>query len=217
MRVSPPAEHWKALLILGPTGSGKTPLGGHLEKAGFCGRRCVHFDFGANLREAARLQPGAGDLDECDLAVIRASLRDGTLLEDEHFPIALKILRRFAARRRIARDDLVVLNGLPRHAGQAAGLAALVAVEMVVVLEADARVIAERIRRDAGGDRAGRPDDSEEEVRRKLEIFRTRTWPLVDIYRNAGVPVVRVPVAVATRPEDILARIEAGLEDGGRR
>ncbi len=46
----------KAILLLGPTGSGKTPLGQALEKKGLAGRRCVHFDFGANLREIAGLK-----------------------------------------------------------------------------------------------------------------------------------------------------------------
>ncbi len=47
-----------ALLLLGPTGLGKTPLGLLLEARGLAGHRCVHFDFGDNLRQAvARYQP----------------------------------------------------------------------------------------------------------------------------------------------------------------
>jgi adenylate kinase family enzyme len=217
MSAPSPAERWSGLLILGPTGSGKTPLGDRLEQDGFRGRRCVHFDFGANLREAAAGGAAGGALDEAELAVVRASLRDGTLLEDAHLPVALKILEGFAARRRIGRGDLIVLNGLPRHAGQAAGLASRLDVELVVVLEAGPGVIRERIRRDAGGDRAGRGDDSAEEIDRKLEIFTARTLPLAGFYRDAGVPVLSVRVGVETRPEDIKAGIEAGLEAGVRR
>jgi hypothetical protein len=40
----------KAILPLGPTGSGKTPLGDYLEERGLFGRRCVHFDFGEKFK-----------------------------------------------------------------------------------------------------------------------------------------------------------------------
>ncbi|MCX7427258.1 MAG: hypothetical protein NTW96_16720 [Planctomycetia bacterium] len=43
-----------AMLLLGPTGSGKTPLGDLLERRGLGGRRCVHFDFGAHLRRIVK-------------------------------------------------------------------------------------------------------------------------------------------------------------------
>lgn len=209
MPVSACAERRGALLILGPTGSGKTPLGCHLEKAGFRGRRCVHFDFGENLRDAANSGSDVEDLSETELEVIRKSLRAGTLLEDEHFPIALRILNRFIDRKGIGPDDLIILNGFPRHPGQAVGLASRIAMKMVVILEAGEEIIRDRIRRNAGRDRAGRIDDSEEEIRRKLEIFETRTLPLAGYYKTDGVPVIRIPVGVATGPEEILARIEA--------
>jgi len=37
----------RAILLIGPTGSGKTPLGDWLQAYGFCGHRCHRFDFGA--------------------------------------------------------------------------------------------------------------------------------------------------------------------------
>ena len=46
-----------AVLLLGPTGAGKTPLGNYLEENGLGDCRCVHFDFGENLRMVA----GGGD------------------------------------------------------------------------------------------------------------------------------------------------------------
>ena len=40
----------RAALLLGPTGSGKTPLGDIIAQRGLWGANCRHFDFGANLR-----------------------------------------------------------------------------------------------------------------------------------------------------------------------
>jgi hypothetical protein len=45
---------------------------------------------------------------------------------------------------------------------------------------------------------------------RKLEIFRARTFPLLEYYRDAGTSVVSIPVGAETRPEEILARIGSG-------
>jgi adenylate kinase len=52
----------QALLLLGPTGSGKTPLGERLERRSLRGRRCHHFDFGASLR-AVVAEHNATDID----------------------------------------------------------------------------------------------------------------------------------------------------------
>jgi len=69
----------QAVLLLGPTGSGKTPLGDALQREGFGGRRCHHFDFGEQLRHAT----GVGDgLDAADIAFVRKVLEEGALLEN---------------------------------------------------------------------------------------------------------------------------------------
>ena len=47
------ADKPQAVVLLGPTGSGKTPLGEWLEAKGLGGRRCHHFDFGTRLRRVA--------------------------------------------------------------------------------------------------------------------------------------------------------------------
>jgi adenylate kinase family enzyme len=213
---------WRAVLLLGPTGAGKSPLGDRLEKNGLWGRLCAHFDFGANLRAAekafgptgAGAPPGSG-LTAADLAVIRISLATGALLENENFPIAAKILGRFAAVRRLTTDDLLILNGLPRHAGQARDLEHDVDMVAVISLECSADVIRERIRRDTGGDRTGRPDDAPGDVENKLRIYAARTLPLLEFYRERGVPVVAIPVAVKTQSQEIigfLAENRAGVK-----
>jgi adenylate kinase len=190
------------VLLLGPTGSGKTPLGDCLEQRGLRGRRCVHFDFGARLRAVGAGEPCAG-LAGAELEVVRRSLQTGALLDDEHFPIARAILRSFVERHDLGPDDLLVLNGLPRHVGQAAALDGLVRVRLVVCLECSSATARARIRRDTGGDRAGRADDSPAEVRRKLRLFRERTIPLLDHYAGRKVEISSVRVGVGTTAEEI--------------
>ena len=182
-----------AILLVGPTGSGKTPLGQQIEERGLCGRRCAHFDFGENLRQVDSLYSGAR-LTNDEFEVVRESLRTGALLEDDQFPIARKILLAFIATRGIAGDDLVLLNGLPRHVGQAERVAELVAVRLVVSLDCTAETVMARIADNTGGDRSGRTDDYMEAVKRKLAIFRDRTSQLVDHYAASGVEAVSLNV-----------------------
>ncbi len=190
-----------AILLVGPTGSGKTPLGEFLERSGFRGRPCRHFDFGARLRMLAA-SPGLPGFTAADLGVIRRSLSTGALFEDDEFPVAVKILSDFVVSAGDGGDGLVVLNGFPRHAGQARALEGFVAVELVVALEAPADVVVERIRRNTEGDRGGRDDDSRAEVMKKLETFRERTLPLVAHYSSRGVKVARIPVTVSSTAAD---------------
>jgi adenylate kinase len=198
----------EALLLVGPTGSGKTPLGDILEERGLWGRRCVHFDFGARLRGAAASDPLPPGLTADELDLIRASLSAGTLLERERMPLVLKILRGFLLDNDVGPEDIIVLNGMPRHIDQAEALDHVVHVGAVIVLECPADVILERIGRDAGGDRAGRSDDSPSEIRAKLDIFLERTIPLARHYSDRGTAIISVMVAVETGAGDIYAILE---------
>ncbi len=185
----------RALLLIGPTGSGKTPLGNELEARGFFGHRCLHFDFGEQLRRAAR---GSPSLSAGERERVREVLESGRLLDDGDFPIAEKLLRSFLEERRAAPGDRVVLNGLPRHAGQARDVDRIVTVEMLVELACSPATVLERIRADTGGDREGRDDDAEDEGKTRVTLFEARTAPLVDHYRERGVPVSTVTVRKET-------------------
>jgi adenylate kinase len=193
---------WLSLLLVGPTGSGKTPLGDELERRGFLGRRCVHFDLGSNLRAIAAAPEKADVLTASEFESVRTSLATGALFEDKDMPMIIKIVERFAVARALTPDSLLVLNGLPRHREQAEGLAGVVAVERVVRLEASAAVIRERIRLDPGGDRAARADDGAEAVERRLAVFRERTLPLISYYRERGALFVEIPVAPSMTAAD---------------
>jgi adenylate kinase len=189
-----------AILLVGPTGSGKTPLGEYLESHGFGARRCVHFDFGAQLRLV-----GAGDrriasLTDADVMVAQKSLESSALLEDKHFAIAAKILKAFAKSQSLGQEDVIVLNGLPRHEGQARDMESIVSMEAVISLQCSAKVVRERIQLNGGGDRTGREDDSIEAIGRKLELFSRRTMPLIEFYRSRGVSLYSLIIGADTSP-----------------
>jgi adenylate kinase len=198
-----------AWLLLGPTGAGKTPLGDLLQQRGLWGRRCVHFDFGANLREIAGRQRADEWITAEDVDFVCDVLRRGALLEDKDFPLAERILRSFLAARHADAETRVVLNGLPRHVGQARALATVVDVEMVVELVCSPETVWERIRQNTGGDRTGRADDDQESVRRKLAIYSARTAPLVEHYRTSGCRIESIEVtgqSTAEHVREILAQ-----------
>jgi len=203
------AELPPAIVLLGPTGSGKTPLGEMLRERGLWGRPCLHFDFGAAMRDLVTCNQPDPWVTREDLAFLADVLRTGALLEDSEFPLAQRILRSFLERNRADPNVLVVLNGLPRHAGQAEALRPLLAVCAVVNLQCTAETVFERIGRDAGGDRSGRVDDAPDLLRRKLEIFRRRTLPLVEHYRAAGVPIFEIGVGPDTQAEPVHRELQA--------
>jgi adenylate kinase len=202
-----PAPPWPSILLVGPTGSGKSPLGDEMERRGFRGRPCVHFDFGANLRAAAGDRAGEYGLTPGERAAVRASLETSALFEDRDMPMIVGILTRFTEMRGLVSGARIVLNGLPRHRRQAEALTGIVAVEEVVSLEADTAVILERISRDPGQDRSGRTDDDAEAVARRLATFRDRTAPLLDFYGERGVPVRCIAVTAVMTAADMYEEI----------
>ena len=199
----------EAILLLGPTGSGKTPLGQVMEERGFWGHPCSHFDFGANLREiVARDQPDESIPAE-DIVLLRRMVQGGLLLEDEHFPLAARILRRFMAHHSPDPKTWIVLNGLPRHMGQAQAMEDVVEVPTVVYLSCSAQGVAERIGDNVGGDRHRRDDDAPEAIQRKLAIFAERTAPLLHYYRSRQVRIETVEVGPRTTAEEMWRTIES--------
>ena len=216
-----------ALLLIGPTASGKTPLGDLLEERGFRGHRCHHFDFGARLRAAVAPRSERTDPDEADPCggaaapsspsfgltatereVAHHALRTGALLTDAQFPVAHKLLQNFLNARNPDTGDLLVLNGLPRHVGQAAMMESVAETLVVIVLRCSTEVVAERIRRDPSGDREGRADDSLEEMARRLDLYERHAPPLMAWYGERGVPIVPLEVRVDSDAEELLRRLE---------
>lgn len=186
---------------MGPTGSGKTPLGALLEERGLAATECRHFDFGAWLRRVDSGDFCSPRLTDEDLATVAASLRGGTLLENEHFHIARDLFLDFLTG--TGPETRIVMNGLPRHFGQAHDVATLVEMHLAIHLRCTPDVVAARIDRDTGGDRAVRTDDSDEEVARKLRLFEDRTAPLLDHYRVQGVEIAEIDVTTTMTPAEM--------------
>jgi adenylate kinase family enzyme len=198
-----------AILLLGPTGSGKTPLGERIVAQGLWGRSWAHFDFGAQMRQlVARARPDEF-LTQVDLDFLARVLHSGALLEDEQFPLSQRIFQSFLACSKAAADTWLVLNGLPRHVGQAEAMNQLAAVLAVVELAGQPEVIATRIGSNVGGDRTGRPDDQPEAVRRKLDLYARRTEPLVAYYRQRSVPVLSIEVTTHMTDAEMFRFLEA--------
>jgi adenylate kinase family enzyme len=193
----------RAVLLVGPTGSGKTPLGDLIAEKGLWQTRCLHFDFGANLRSVVERSRPDELLTREDVEFLRGVLQSDALLENEHFPLAERILRSFLAQSGADAQTMIVMNGLPRHVGQAEGVDTLLDVVVVVHLRCSGEVILERLRTNVGGDRTGRADDDPESVRRKLALFVERTVPLVDHYRNLGARIEMIDVTATITPAEI--------------
>lgn len=195
-------SHPQAILLLGPTGAGKSPLGEAFQSSGFGAKRCFHFDFGENLRQVASGHRWADMFDSQDLGVIHDALTKGRLLENETFHIGKRILEAFLAHGQITSEDLLLLNGLPRHLGQARDTSELVDIRAIVSLECSPATVRTRIQRNTGGDRTGRDDDSLAAIQSKLKTFQERTQPLLAYYRAQGIPVYEIQVGPDSTPAD---------------
>lgn len=197
----------RAVLLIGPTGSGKSPLGDVLAQRGLGPQQLVHFDFGAQLRLVAANSELTPELEPWERGVVEDVLERGRLLEDDAFSIAQKIWRQFLQRHAVEPAVAVVLNGLPRHVGQAKGIQSWVQVVCVIVLTCGLDEILARIASNVGGDRTGRLDDSRLEIERKCAVFEERTAPLVAFYRDRAVPIHRLEVTRACGPDALYRKV----------
>jgi adenylate kinase family enzyme len=198
----------QALLLLGPTGSGKTPLGNLIEERGLWESAWVHFDFGSQMRRIAAADPPVESFCREDVELIGRVLETGGLLENEHFPLAERILRCFLVERAGDRQTCVVLNGLPRHVDQAKAIDAIVDVRTVISLRCTQDTVLRRVFSNVAGDRAGRSDDDPERVVARLEQFHERTAPMVQHYRSLDVPVRQIVVTAAMTADEIWRILE---------
>ena len=197
-----------AALLIGPTGAGKSPLGDHIAMNGLFGKKAHHLDFGAELRAVLSRNDSSLLYSPSEIALIKCVLEQGLLLEDRHFPLAGKIIVSFLDRSGFSSDDVLILNGIPRHAGQAKDISSVAAIRSLILLECSVDSVFCRVRYNVGGDRTGRTDDDAALVDSKLRLFNERTAPLVDHYRNTGTTLI-IPIMVSdtTTAEDAYRQI----------
>ncbi|MFT3969295.1 MAG: adenylate kinase [Micropruina sp.] len=106
-----------------------------------------------------------------------------------------------------------LLDGFPRTARQVNALDAELAksgaaLDAVVSITADEEAIIQRMLKRA--EIEGRPDDNEETIRNRMEVYHEQTDPLLDIYRERG---MLVEVDGMGTVEEVSARVLAALAE----
>ena len=185
----------RRLLLLGPPGAGKGTQALRLvQKLGI-----PHISTGNMLRDAVDAKTEVG-------LQAQAVMARGDLVSDE---IVIRV-----AEQRLAAPDArrgFVLDGFPRTARQARALDAMLErvetpLERCVALSVDDEEIVRRLLKRS--DIEGRSDDNEQTIRKRLEIYRDQTKPLIAHYSRSG--IVRA-VDGAASVDEVAKRIEEAL------
>ena len=187
------------LIVIGPPGSGKSTLAASLaEQLGF-----VHLSAGALLRKMAAEDPEVG-------GQIRRVMAEGALAPDELTDELIR--RRIEA---IPQEQGVILDGYPRSARQAATLSRILAESgrlrrrpLVLRLDVPGDELLERLRRRR--DIAGRDDDTDEALRRRLQIYRDEAPGVIDVMSEwADVAVIDGAQPPEAIREEVLEKLNA--------
>jgi adenylate kinase len=164
----------RRLLLLGGPGAGKGTQAARLARR----LGVPQISTGEMLREAVASGSGLGRR-------VQHTMERGELVSDE---IVIEV-----ARERLARPDArmgFVLDGFPRTLAQAEALDAMLhaagaRLERCVALAVDEEEIVERLSRRARLE--GRSDDNEATIRKRVDVYREQTEPLLDYYRRRGI------------------------------
>ncbi len=84
-----------------------------------------------------------------------------------------------------------ILDGFPRTESQAEALDAMLSsrgtrIDAVLLLEVDAEQIVTRLAERRAPDGSRRADDEPDTVRRRIQVYRDQTAPILPYYENAG-------------------------------
>lgn len=183
------------IVLLGAPGSGKGTQAALL-KDHFS---IPHISTGALLREAVA--------DATPLGLQAKELLDrGELVPDD---VMVNLIRE-----RLGQDDVrdgFILDGYPRTLAQAEALDTLLTelgqpVEEAVLIEVDGNQVVERIAKRAAEE--GRSDDTEDVVRKRLQIYEEQTAPVAGHYAELG---LLTRVLGEGTIEEVLERIKGAL------
>jgi adenylate kinase len=122
-------------------------------------------------------------------------------------------------RDRIAEPDAdagFLLDGYPRTAAQVEELDGMIkatghALDAVVVLTANEDELVQRLLGRAAVE--GRADDTEEVIRRRQEVYKAETEPLIDIYRDHGILLEVDGMGEVADVTDRIAEALAGVQE----
>ena len=181
-----------AIILLGPPGSGKGTQAIRLSES----LGLPHISTGAILRQAVEEGTELGK-------AAREIMEAGGLVSDR---LVLGIVEE-----RVAAPDCsqgFILDGYPRNAAQARALDKVLsrfgATEWIVNIAVPQEELAARVRGRRSTD--GRTDDSEEALRRRLDIYESESYPLLGYY---GDRAVHIPGSGSR--DDVFARVFARL------
>lgn len=195
-------EIYKSALLFGPPGVGKGTQGQLLG--------CIPGFFHFSMGEAFRNLDPESDLGQ---TVAGYSTR-GDLVPDEiTVELWRQSMRGHTEKRRFnPATDLLLLDGVPRTLSQAQLLdGAIDVLQVVHLVSENESVMLERLRRRAL--RENRADDAREEVvRRRWQVYREETQPVLDHYPSAktsNVDPEGTPAEVLERVLQVLAPIQS--------
>jgi adenylate kinase len=161
------------LVIFGPPGSGKgTQSARIVEKY-----HLVHLSTGDLLREEMQKDTPLG-------REVKSYIDKGLLVPDE---IVMKELYHVATRHEDAPG--LIFDGFPRTIFQAEMLDRMLAkrnvpIDLVISVEVEEEELFRRMMGRAQD--SGRSDDTEDVIRRRIEVYKNQTLPLIHYYRRQG-------------------------------
>lgn len=188
------------LVLFGPPGAGKGTQAARLRD----GHGLAHLSTGDMLRAAVEAGTPIGREAESVMAA-------GKLVSDE-------LICGVVAERIEAPDcaNGFILDGFPRTLAQAEALDAMLrgkgkAIDAVIEIRVDEVVLVERIANRSQETGGARADDNVETLKKRLEVYRAQTAPILPFYAGKG---ILHTVDGMQSMDQVAAAIEAALEPG---